>query len=92
MSSDTQQLQDPSAERGCDSPVSNPASANTATNSESAGHSTDLQVCVSVYSSLKAKILKAQHYGCVFLLLMCIFITHIVFIRHSIMCFLTLFF
>ncbi|XP_074546260.1 golgin subfamily A member 2 isoform X2 [Halichoeres trimaculatus] len=43
VSSDTQQLEDLSAERGRDSPVSNPASANTATNSESAGHSTDLQ-------------------------------------------------
>ncbi|XP_034565270.1 golgin subfamily A member 2 isoform X2 [Notolabrus celidotus] len=43
VSSDTQQLEDTSAEAGRDSPVSNLASANTATNSESAGHNADLQ-------------------------------------------------
>ncbi|CAJ1070624.1 golgin subfamily A member 2 isoform X1 [Xyrichtys novacula] len=43
VSSDTQPLEDPSAEPSRDSPVSNSASANTATNSESAGHNTDLQ-------------------------------------------------
>ncbi|XP_020506457.2 golgin subfamily A member 2 isoform X1 [Labrus bergylta] len=42
-SSDPQLLEDPSAEPGRVSPVSNTASPNTATNSESAGHNSDLQ-------------------------------------------------
>ncbi|XP_042364747.1 golgin subfamily A member 2 isoform X3 [Plectropomus leopardus] len=42
-SSVPQLLEDPKGEPGRGSPVSNPASANTATNSESVGHNTDLQ-------------------------------------------------
>ncbi|XP_060918081.1 golgin subfamily A member 2 isoform X2 [Labrus mixtus] len=42
-SSDPQLLEDPSAEPDRVSPVSNTASPNTATNSESAGHNSDLQ-------------------------------------------------
>ncbi|XP_041666357.1 golgin subfamily A member 2 isoform X1 [Cheilinus undulatus] len=42
-SSDPPLLEDPSAEPGRNSPVSNTASANTTTNSESAGHNADLQ-------------------------------------------------
>ncbi|XP_049908601.1 golgin subfamily A member 2 isoform X1 [Epinephelus moara] len=42
-SSVPQLLEDPKGEPGRGSPVSNPASANTATNPESVGHNTDLQ-------------------------------------------------
>ncbi|XP_034751526.1 golgin subfamily A member 2 isoform X2 [Etheostoma cragini] len=42
-SSVPQMLEDPTGELGHGSPVSNPASANTATNSETVGHNTDLQ-------------------------------------------------
>lgn len=46
-SSVPQLLEDLKGELGHGSPVSNTASANTATNSESVGHNTDLQVCLS---------------------------------------------
>lgn len=45
-SSVPQLLEEPKGEPGRGSPVSNPASANTTTNLESVGHSTDLQVCL----------------------------------------------
>lgn len=50
-SSVPQLLEDPAGSPGRGSPVSNPASANTATNPESVSHSTDLQVCVSLCHS-----------------------------------------
>ncbi len=48
-SSVPQLLEDPKGEPDRGSPVSNPASANTTTNPESVGHSTDLQVCLSFF-------------------------------------------
>lgn len=47
-SSVPQLLEDSRGESGRGSPVSNPASANTTNNPESAGHNTDLQVCLSL--------------------------------------------
>lgn len=46
-SSVPQLLEDPKGELGHGSPMSNLASTNAATNPESVGHNTDLQVCVS---------------------------------------------
>lgn len=51
-SSVPQLLEDPKGEPAHDSPVSNPASANTTTNPESVSHNTDLQVCLSITLSL----------------------------------------
>lgn len=47
-SSVPQLLEDQMGEPGRSSPVSNPASANTTTNTESVSHNTDLQVCLSL--------------------------------------------
>lgn len=49
VGSSVPQLQEePHSEPGRSSPVSNPASANTATNSEFVSHNTELQVCLPV--------------------------------------------
>lgn len=48
MGSSVPQLEDQMGEPGRSSPVSNPASANTTTNTESVSHNTDLQVCLSL--------------------------------------------
>lgn len=55
--SSAQLLEESNSEPDYISPLSNPASANTATNSESVDHNTDLQVCLS-YVSLSFSVLK----------------------------------
>lgn len=56
-SSGPQLLEEPNSEPGRGSPVSNPASANAVTNSESVSHTTDLQVCVSFSLCLSVSVL-----------------------------------